>query len=95
MGGWLLPRWSLWGALWYDCESEYNGYSTCEEICAGSGVKCVANGCSGYTALLSWVGGDFDYCDVPPYATMDGPCDEPIPWEGESWEGMRAMCCCG
>jgi hypothetical protein len=82
------------GAGWMECEGEYYG-STCEELCAGPGVKCVANGCSGYTALLFWGGGDFDVCDVPPYATMDGACDEPIPWEGEYWDGTQVMCCCG
>jgi hypothetical protein len=80
------------GPSWSHCKWKSSG-STCAEICAPA--KCVPNGCSGHTALLDWADGSFDYCNVPPYATMDGPCDEPIPWEGDAWDGIYVMCCCG
>jgi hypothetical protein len=82
------PGWS--GCLW-----EAFG-PTCGAICTGSGATCVAGGCSDYTALLIHVGGIDVNCDIPsvtPYATMNGPCDEPIPYEDDGT--TYVICCCG
>jgi hypothetical protein len=88
------------GPYWDSCEWSVAG-ATCGEICESpiSSLKCVAGGCSGHTALLNWLGSDFASCDVasfPPYATMDGSCDEPIPWEDDGQgSSTYVMCCCG
>jgi hypothetical protein len=84
------------GPYWHECQWE--GFNVnCHDVC-GAGV-CVARGCSGYTALLNWNNGDFGpLCEVaydPPYATMSGSCDEPIPWEDHGSIRTYAMCCCG
>jgi hypothetical protein len=79
------------GPGWSNCYWEAFG-PTCGAICAGSDMTCVAGGCSGYTAMLLQVASDFDFsCTEPdPYATMQGPCDEPIPYEMYTY----VMCCC-
>jgi hypothetical protein len=86
------------GPLWSNyCYWEGYG-ATCEQICAGEFRSCVAKGCSGHTALRFWQGGDTDWCGIPdekPYATMDGPCDEPIPWEHNGFMDTVVLCCCG
>jgi hypothetical protein len=81
------------GPGWAPCASEAQG-STCSEICAPYDKACVAGGCGGHTALLMSVGGDFDSdCVAPyPYATMQGPCDEPIPYRTDVITNVR--CCC-
>jgi hypothetical protein len=82
------------GPGWSECSWEAFG-ATCGEMCAGAGGTCVAAGCSGHTALLIHVGGVDVTCGIPhinPYATMDGPCDEPIPYEDDGT--TYVMCCC-
>jgi hypothetical protein len=81
------------GPSWSDCWPEGFG-PTCGAICMASGATCVATGCSGYTALLMQVGNDFDpACLTPePYATMQGSCDDLIPYESNGTTYVR--CCC-
>jgi hypothetical protein len=84
------------GPYWSTCSSELFG-ATCEELCAGEDRSCLAKGCAGHTALVFHGEGDFDWCGIPddqPYPTMDGPCDEPIPWEYESGFPTHVLCCC-
>jgi hypothetical protein len=78
---------------WSDCLPEYFG-PTCGSVCTASGATCVAESCSGYTALLMQVAGDFDAsCITPdPYATMKGSCDEAIPYASDGFTYVR--CCC-
>jgi hypothetical protein len=90
MGGCIGPTWG-------DCIGELYG-TTCEEFCALEDDICVAKDCSGHTALLFWQLGDWLWCNIPddpPYATMDGSCDEPIPWQHESGASTYVLCCCG
>jgi hypothetical protein len=85
------------GPTWGICIGELYG-GTCGELCAYQDRSCVAKGCSGHTALLFSQGGDFDWCNIPdmaPYATMDGSCDEPIPWYHDGGEYTYVLCCCG
>lgn len=84
------------GPLWTDCLEQFG--DTCGEICAlGSDQFCVANGCSGFTALLfdTLV---FSPCENPvpdgPAGVMTGSCDEPIPWQSDFENPPRVQCCC-
>jgi hypothetical protein len=80
------------GPGWSDCSWSAFG-ANCGEVCTGAGTTCVAGGCSGYTALLIKEGGIDVTCTLPPYATMDGSCEEPIPYEDDGT--TYVMCCCG
>jgi hypothetical protein len=86
------------GPLWTTCTDSSGTGNTCGEICTGGGQTCVANGCSGFTALLFDVL-DFQPCDDPvpdgPDGVMTGPCDEQIPWESDMLSSTRVQCCCG
>jgi hypothetical protein len=81
------------GPGWSGCLPEGFG-STCGSVCVASGATCAAGGCSGYTALLMQHASDFDdSCVTPdPYATMQGSCDEAIPYLNEGSTYVR--CCC-
>ena len=82
---------------WNVCLPEAFG-ATCEEVCAGYGNTCAANGCSDFTVLLFNVGFD-GVCgeESQPYQALASACDEPIPWDspfpGEGYT-TYAMCCC-
>lgn len=80
------------GPVWSTCVPEF-GTANCEEVCKGFGQTCVANGCSGLTALLYGVG--LEGCDMAQvYDTMEGACDEPIPWMSTVEWSTEAKCCC-
>ncbi|WP_146660011.1 hypothetical protein [Enhygromyxa salina] len=85
------------GPLWAICVGS-GVFSTCGEICAGGGEACVANGCSGLTALLLYTP-DFNPCQTPehfePIGVMTGSCDEQIPWESDDFSSTNVQCCCG
>jgi hypothetical protein len=87
------------GPTWGICSDE-SYESTCAEICAVDDRSCVAKGCAGQTALLFSNGWDFNFewCNIPddpPYATMDGSCDELIPWEHDDSSSVtNVLCCC-
>ena len=77
------------GPVWIPCLTSVFG-ATCEELCGG--LTCVANGCSGSTGLLF---AELYGCEVDdePIKTMDGACDQPIPWSDD--DVTHARCCCG
>jgi hypothetical protein len=80
------------------CTNGTGGANTCKEICANHGWTCVANGCSGLTAMLFDVSFGWG-CDPDPDGpdrTMTGSCDEQIPWMSDDPGFTReVMCCCG
>lgn len=81
------------GPGWSNCLPEGFG-PTCGSICTASGAVCVAEGCSGYTALLVKGGGiDVTCAPPPPHATMQGSCEEAIPYDDDGT--TYVMCCCG
>jgi hypothetical protein len=84
------------GPFWSSCTGETFG-ATCAEICAGYTASCVAKGCSGNTTLLFKNEGDFSWCNIPDDTpvTIDGACDEPIPWEQGFSFPTHVRCCCG
>jgi hypothetical protein len=92
------------GPKWMSCVWSNGQKNTCAEICdLGLGDICIANGCSGLTAILFDVylpdlTGFGDYCDPtedPVAVTMTGPCDEQIPWLETDDTVRHVNCCCG
>ncbi|PRQ01245.1 hypothetical protein ENSA7_58500 [Enhygromyxa salina] len=86
------------GPVWSQCAGNSGwGGNTCGELCAGGGRTCVANGCSGFTALLLYTPA-FDPCHHPPLfdpvGVMTGSCDEQIPWENDEFSPINVQCCC-
>ena len=82
------------GPYWTEC-LDY-GDENCVEICARFDRTCVAQGCSGMTGALYYVGFE-GTCrtESAPAITMTGSCEEPIPWESDvPLEDIYAMCCC-
>lgn len=67
---------------------------SCADYC---GDQCVANGCSGHTAIFFASSPFQPYCfpDVEPFATFDGACDEPLIMESPDESlAVTVMCCC-
>jgi hypothetical protein len=78
-------------------------FRTCEELCSWGDIPCVPRGCSGLTAYVCVIEGDFgDQCNLDRYtAAVDfsGECDEPIPYpdlyDPETFIFVHFACCCG
>jgi hypothetical protein len=78
---------------------------TCEQLCSFGDLPCVPRGCSGLTAFVCAIEGDFgDQCNLGDPANhalieFTGECDEPIPYpdwfEPEGFTFINFACCCG
>lgn len=80
---------------WTNCDSlSINPAKSCADFCGG---QCVANGCSGHTAIFFASNPFQPSCSFPlePFATFDGACDEPLIIDPPDESlAVTFMCCC-
>jgi hypothetical protein len=83
------------GPVWSTC-IEGPPLANCAEVCAAFSHTCVANGCSGKTAMLfdALYGAGCGPSDGAPVVTLTGGCDEPIPWMTPTENHIEVTCCC-
>lgn len=109
---WAGTKYAAGGCVNGECGRTWTGLNplspppameTCEQWCAFGDFECVPRGCSGMTAFVCEIVGDFgNQCNLgdplhQAIVEMTGECDEVIPYPNnvESGNYIYYACCCG